>query len=44
MESLYLNGPASGGGVTKSARDIVGIRSVLLPEHLVKTAIQVVES
>ena len=44
VESLYLNGPASGGGVTKSARDIVGIRSVLLPEHLVKTAIQVVES
>jgi hypothetical protein len=44
VESLYLNGPASGGGVTKSARDIVGIRSILLPEHLVKTAIQVVES
>jgi hypothetical protein len=44
VESLYLNGPASGGGVTKFARDIVGIRSVLLPEHLVKTAIQVVES
>ena len=44
VELLYLNGPASGGGVTKSARDIVGIRSVLLPEHLVKTAIQVVES
>ena len=44
VESLYLNGPASGGGVTKSARDIVGIRSTLLPENLVKTAIQIVES
>jgi hypothetical protein len=44
VESLYLNGPASGGGVTKSAREIVGIRSTLLPEHLVRTAIQVVES
>ena len=44
VESLYLNGPASGGGVTKSARDIIGIRSILLPEHLVKTSVQVVES
>jgi hypothetical protein len=44
VESLYLNGPASGGGVTKSAREIVGIRSTLLPEHLVQTAIHVVES
>jgi hypothetical protein len=44
VESLYLNGPASGGGVTKSAREIVGIRSTLLPEHLVRTAIHVVES
>jgi Acyclic terpene utilisation family protein AtuA len=44
VESLYLNGPASGGGVTKSAREVVGIRSTLLPEHLVTTAIHVVES
>jgi hypothetical protein len=44
VESLYLNGPASGGGVTKSAREIVGIRSTLLPEHLVTAAIHVVES
>jgi hypothetical protein len=44
VESLYLNGPASGGGVTKSAREVVGIRSTLLPEHLVRTAIHVVES
>ena len=44
VESLYLNGPASGGGVTKSAREIVGIRSTLLPEHLANTAIHFVES
>src|SRR4051812_12729757 len=44
VESLYLNGPASGGGVTKSAREIIGIRSTLLPEHLVHPAIHVVES
>ena len=44
VESLYLNGPASGGGVTKSAREVVGVRSTLLPEHLVRTAVHVVES
>jgi hypothetical protein len=44
VESLYLNGPASGGGVTKSAREILGVRSTLLPEHLIRTAVHVVES
>ncbi|HEX8931031.1 MAG TPA: acyclic terpene utilization AtuA family protein [Actinomycetota bacterium] len=44
VESLYLNGPASGGGGTKSAREILGVRSTLLPERLVTTAIHVVES
>ena len=44
VEALYLNGPASGEGVTKSAREVVGIRSTLLPEDLVRTAIHVVES
>ncbi|GJE03096.1 acyclic terpene utilization AtuA family protein [Methylobacterium isbiliense] len=44
VESLYLNGPAGGGGATKSAREIVGIRSLLLPEHLARPAVQIVES
>jgi hypothetical protein len=44
VESLYLNGPASGGGVMKSAREIVGIRSTLLPERLVTAAVHIVES
>jgi hypothetical protein len=44
VESLYLNGPASGGGVTKAAREVIGIRSTLLPERLVTPAIHVVES
>jgi hypothetical protein len=44
VESLYLNGPASGGGVTKSAREIVGIRSTLLPARLVTAAIHIVGS
>ena len=39
VEALYLNGPAGGGGVTKSAREVVGIRSILLPEDLVEPAV-----
>ncbi|RVU17712.1 acyclic terpene utilization AtuA family protein [Methylobacterium oryzihabitans] len=44
VESLYLNGPAGGGGATKSAREIVGIRSLLLPEAAVTPALHLVES
>ena len=34
VDALYLNDPASGGGVLKVAREIVGIRSTLVPESL----------
>ena len=44
VESLYLNGPAGGGGVTKSAREVVGVVSTLVPEGLAKPAVQVMES
>jgi hypothetical protein len=44
VEALYLNGPAGGGGAVKSARELVGIRSLLLPEGLVTPAIHHVES
>lgn len=44
VEALYLNGPAGGGGVTKSAREVVGIRSILLPEGLIEPAVSYVES
>jgi hypothetical protein len=44
VESLYLNGPAGGGGAVKSARELVGIRSLLLPEELVTPAVTYVES
>lgn len=37
VEALYTNGPAGGGGVTKSIREIVSVASILVP----KTAIQV---
>ena len=32
VDSLYLNGPASGGGVVKSVREVIGIRSCLISE------------
>lgn len=35
VEALYTNGPAGGGGVTKSVRRIVSVASVLLPNDLV---------
>jgi hypothetical protein len=44
VESLYLNGPASGGGAVKSAREVVAIASTLLPEELVRPSVQYLES
>ncbi|WP_417811142.1 acyclic terpene utilization AtuA family protein [Thalassospira alkalitolerans] len=44
VESLYLNGPAAGGGVTKSTREIVAIVSGLLPENRVITAVEILEA
>ena len=43
VETLYTNGPAGGGGATKSAREIVAVQSVLLPRELVPTAVQLIE-
>ena len=43
-KSLYLNGPASGGGAVKSAREVVAIASTLLPEGLVRPSVQYLES
>jgi hypothetical protein len=31
VETLYTNGPAGGGGATKSTREVVAVQSVLLP-------------
>ena len=44
VETLYTNGPAGGGGVTKAAREIVAVQSVLLPRDLVKTSVQTIEA
>jgi Acyclic terpene utilisation family protein AtuA len=42
-EAMYLNGPASGGGVTKSVREVIAAASVLLPRALVQTSVTILE-
>jgi hypothetical protein len=44
VETLYTNGPAGGGGAWKSAREIIGVISALIPEELVKPQIQLIEA
>lgn len=44
VETLYTNGPAGGGGVTKSTRDVLAVQSVLLPRELVRPAFTFVET
>ena len=39
VEAMYLNGPASGGGVTKSVREVIAAASVLIPREWVKTSV-----
>jgi hypothetical protein len=34
VEALYTNGPAAGGGVTRSAREIVAMFSAIVPRNL----------
>ncbi len=35
VETLYTNGPAGGGGAWRSAREVIGVVSVLIPEDMV---------
>jgi hypothetical protein len=44
VETLYTNGPAGGGGATKSARETVAVQSVLLPRERVAPALRIFES
>jgi hypothetical protein len=44
VETLYTNGPAGGGGATKSAREVVAVASVLLPRAWATPTIQFVEA
>jgi hypothetical protein len=44
VETLYTNGPAGGGGATKSAREVLAVQSVLLPRELVRSSVETLES
>jgi hypothetical protein len=43
VETLYTNGPAGGGGVTRSAREVIGILSTYIPRGLVRTTVRYME-
>ena len=43
VEALYLNGPASGGGVTQSVREVIAVASVLIPREWVQTSVTMLE-
>ncbi|AZF33085.1 Protein of unknown function DUF1446 [Pseudomonas sp. R4-35-07] len=40
VEALYTNGPAGGGGASKSVRQVVAVASLLLPRDRVKPRIE----
>ena len=44
VETLYTNGPAGGGGVTKNVREVLGVLSTLLPRERVQPRVQMLES
>ncbi|MCE7029646.1 acyclic terpene utilization AtuA family protein [Jiella avicenniae] len=44
VETLYLCGPAGGGGVTRSLREVIGIRSTFMPRSEVEVSVRIVES
>ena len=44
VEALYLNGPAGGGGVTQSVREVIAAASALIPREAVRPRCTVLES
>lgn len=44
VETLYTNGPAGGGGAWKSAREVVGVVSVLVPAALARPSVRMIEA
>jgi hypothetical protein len=43
VEALYLNGPAGGGGVTQSVREVIAAASALVPRGAARASVQVLE-
>jgi hypothetical protein len=44
VEAIYINGPASGGGATKTVREVIAVASVLIPRDWVTTSVLVLEN
>ncbi|MFM0326849.1 acyclic terpene utilization AtuA family protein [Caballeronia glebae] len=44
IETLYTNGPAGGGGVTKATREVIAVQSVLLGREHVKPVFEFMEA
>ncbi|MFT3761502.1 MAG: DUF1446 domain-containing protein [Pseudoxanthomonas sp.] len=40
VESLYTNGPAGGGGVTVSTREVIAVQSVLIPRQRISMTVK----
>jgi hypothetical protein len=40
VEALYLNGPAAGGGVSQSVREVLAVASCLVPREAVRPGLQ----
>ena len=43
VEALYLNGPAGGGGVTQSVREVIAAASSMIPREAVSTQCHILE-
>jgi Acyclic terpene utilisation family protein AtuA len=43
VEALYLNGPAGGGGVTQSVREVIAAASAMIPRGAVQTQCTLLE-
>ncbi len=43
VEALYLNGPAGGGGVVQSVREVVAAASALIPRHAIRPTCHLLE-
>jgi hypothetical protein len=44
VEALYTNGPAGGGGATKSVRDVLAVASTFLPREQVRCCVVIEEA
>ena len=44
VEALYLNGPAGGGGVTQSVREVIAAASTLVPREAARAQLHILEA